>query len=117
MHLGINGWGWVKMQDEYTAWLHSPYSKQTQQNYAQMQKQSCLDCHMPLVAGVDPSADRNGHIRSHRFPGANTVLPLLAHDEEQLQSIITFLQSDKMRMAGQARRCARPAMRNLWTKI
>ena len=30
----VNDWGWVKMQDEYTAWLESPYSKQRDEDFA-----------------------------------------------------------------------------------
>ena len=31
MDKDMNNWGWIKMQDEYAAWLESPYSKQHQE--------------------------------------------------------------------------------------
>lgn len=31
MDKDMNNWGWVKMQDEYSAWLNSPYSQQHDQ--------------------------------------------------------------------------------------
>src|SRR6185436_10197835 len=52
----------------------------------------CGTCHMPLV----PSNDRgnvNGRVHSHRFPGANTALPLVNEDAAQLDVVKTFLQS------------------------
>jgi tetratricopeptide (TPR) repeat protein len=47
---------------------------------------------MPLVPSKDPAA-RDGKVHSHRFPGANTALPFVNRDEEQLQVTQAFLQS------------------------
>ena len=99
MDKDMNDWGWVKMQDEYSAWLNSPYSRQHDQVFAEQEVVRCQDCHMPLVAGNDPSANTDAKHRQHRFLGANTVLPLLANDEQQLQLTKSFLQQNKMRLA------------------
>jgi hypothetical protein len=96
MDKDMNDWGWVKMQDDYQAWLNSPYSRQHQQHFANATVVRCQDCHMPLVAADDPSADPNGKVRSHRFLAANTMLPLLAGDRLQLEATIEFLRSNKM---------------------
>ncbi len=96
MDESMNHWGWVKMQSEYHDWLNSPFSGQNDQAFKTEESLTCQNCHFPLVAGSDPSADANGMIHSHRSLGANTVLPLLAGDQEQLQATIDFLQNAKV---------------------
>jgi cytochrome c554/c'-like protein len=98
MDKDMNNWGWVKMQDEYSAWLDSPYSQQHDQVFSQSEIVRCHDCHMPLVNKPDPSANENNMIRSHRFPGANTMLPVVNNDDEQLKVTKDFLQSNKVRL-------------------
>jgi hypothetical protein len=98
MDKDMNNWGWIKMQDEYTAWLDGPYSKQSEQSFSHEEVTRCHDCHMPSVRSNDPSANINGTVMSHRFPGANTVIPLLANDTEQLLLTKEFLQGNKMRI-------------------
>jgi hypothetical protein len=99
MDKDFNNWGWVKMQDDYAAWLRSPFSRQHEASFADATVTRCQDCHMPLVAANDPSADADGKVRSHRFLGANTFLPILANDPEQLAQTKAFLQSDRMRIS------------------
>jgi hypothetical protein len=96
MDKDMNNWGWIKMQDEYTAWLESPYSKQHEESFSSGKVTRCQDCHMPLQPSNDPSADSKGLIRSHHFPGSNTVLPLLRNDQKQYQATREFLQSNKL---------------------
>jgi len=99
MDKDMNNWGWVKMQDEYSAWLKSPYSKQHREGFSDDVVSRCQDCHMPLVSSADPSADTNNKIRSHHFPGANTFLPLLRGDQKQFDDTKAFLQSNKLRVS------------------
>ncbi|MFT4927551.1 MAG: hypothetical protein ACI8WB_003662 [Phenylobacterium sp.] len=100
MDKDMNNWGWVKMQDEYTAWLKSPYSKQHNSDLSNTEIVRCQDCHMPLVnASDDPSADHNGKVRAHNFPGANTFLPLLNGDMAQLNATKAFLQANKLQLS------------------
>lgn len=94
----MNNWGWVKMQDEYAAWSESPYSKQHEEGFSDADISRCQDCHMPLLDSKDPSANLDGKIRSHHFPGANTFLPLLRGDMKQLDAVKTFLKSNKLRV-------------------
>ncbi len=98
MDKNMNEWGWVKMQDEYTAWIESLYSKQSEQSFSHEQKKRCHDCHMPMIDSNDPSANQKGQVLSHRFPGANTVLPLLENDHEQLLLTQEFLKRNKIRI-------------------
>ena len=95
----VNQWGWIKMQDEYAAWLQSPFSGKHDRQFSHPQQQRCQDCHMPLVDAADPSANADGQVRDHRFIGANTMLPLLAGDQEQLQLTKAFLQANKMHIS------------------
>lgn len=93
----MNDWGWVKMQDEYSAWLNSPFSAH-EKEFSGAEPVLCRDCHMPLVASSDPAAGADGLVRSHYFPGANTVLPLINGDEEQLERTLRYLQANNLRV-------------------
>jgi uncharacterized membrane protein len=99
MDKDMNNWGWVKMQDDYAAWLESPFSGHHNDNFASENTQRCQDCHMPLVPSSDPSANKDGLIRSHNFAAANTFLPLLKGDQAQYEAVVDFLQSNKMRVS------------------
>ncbi|WP_143870904.1 multiheme c-type cytochrome [Catenovulum sediminis] len=95
----VNGWGWIKMQDEYAAWLDSPYSGINDPNFSHTNQQRCQDCHMPLVQSDDPSASPDGYIRSHEFFAANSMLTTLNQDMEAQQKIVQFMQSNKVRIS------------------
>jgi len=99
MDKDLNNWGWIKMQDEYQAWLSSPYSAQHEKQFSNTNITRCQDCHMPLTYSDDPSANKDKMIRAHRFPGANTFLPILSGDSEQLKITRHFLQSNKIRVS------------------
>ena len=98
MDKDMNDWGWVKMQDEYSAWLDSQYSGNSEHTFANESVFRCHDCHMPLVATRDPSANRDGLTRSHRTLGANTAVPAMSGDSQQLLLESEFLQSNKVRI-------------------
>jgi len=93
MDKSMNDWGWVKMQSEYSHWLASPFSGQTDNHFKTETSLTCQNCHFPLVKGQDPSADEDGFIHSHRSLGANTVLPTLNGDKIQLAETTRFLQN------------------------
>ena len=96
MDKSMNNWGWVKMQSEYNHWLSSPFSGQNEQSFQSDTTLTCQQCHFPLVKGSDPSADAQGFIHSHRSLGANTVLPMLSGDSEQLEATQRFLKTAKV---------------------
>ena len=50
---------------------------------------------MPLVPSDDPAAD-DGLFRSHRLPGANTALPFVNGDAEQLAAVQDFLRDEQI---------------------
>lgn len=99
MDKSFNNWGWVKMQDDYTAWLNGPYSGQTRQTFAHAEQRRCQDCHFPLQQGSDPSANSDGQIKTHFNIGANTAIPWVTQNHSQLQRTLEFLRADKMRIS------------------
>jgi hypothetical protein len=94
----MNDWGWVKMQDEYSDWLSSPYSGNGDPAFSQRNVQRCQDCHFPLTAGQDPSSDSSGRLVSHHSLGANTAIPYLTGDTGQQQRVTQFLMADRIRI-------------------
>ncbi|MCH7703333.1 MAG: hypothetical protein IID37_16780 [Planctomycetes bacterium] len=78
----VNQIGWVQLQNQYDNWKNSRWYHEDDPT----KSISCRECHMPLVDSTDPAAgdssDYNrspddGKHRSHRFLGANQVLPAL----------------------------------------
>jgi tetratricopeptide (TPR) repeat protein len=90
----VNGYRWIRGFNEYDNWQASGVSGQGARSFYYPPKpQKCADCHMPMVPANDPAA-HGGLVHSHRFPGANTALPYVNQDEEQLRAVQAFL-SDK----------------------
>src|SRR6185503_9418675 len=88
----VNGYRWFRGFNDYDNWQASGVSGQGARSFYYPPKpQRCADCHMPLVAANDPAA-KDGKVRSHRFPAANTALPFVNHDHEQLKVTQAFLQ-------------------------
>lgn len=99
MDKSMNNWEWVKMQDEYLAWLNSPYSGHSDKPFATNEPVNCQDCHMPLVSANDPSANAEGQVRSHHFAAANMTIPAINGDMEQVERSRAFLQADRVRLS------------------
>ena len=77
----VNDVGWVQLQNQYDNWRASRW------NHPGTPERTleCRECHMPLVDSRDPAAGdeadfnrtaRDKKHRSHRFLGANQVMPL-----------------------------------------
>src|SRR5262249_52788499 len=82
--------------NEYDNWQASGVSGQGARSfYYPAKPQKCADCHMPLVAASDPAA-LEGKVHSHRFPAANTALPFVNKDEEQLKITRDFLRDGQI---------------------
>ncbi len=96
MDKDMNDWGWVKMQGTYQEWLKSPFSGQANQPNSESEITRCQDCHFAPVMANDPSANKAGYVASHRSLGANTFLPILNGDTEQLELTKRFLQNSKL---------------------
>ena len=82
----VNRVGWVQLQNQYDNWANSHWNKKGDPS----KTVECRECHMPLMDSRDPAAgdtlDYNrtpgdGKHRSHRFLGANTIIPDLQRSE------------------------------------
>jgi tetratricopeptide (TPR) repeat protein len=92
----VNGYRWIRGFNEYDNWQASGVSGQGARSfYYPAVPQKCTDCHMPLVPSNDPAA-KNGMVRSHRFPGANTALPFVNDDAVQLAEVQRFLRDGQI---------------------
>jgi len=92
----VNGYRWFRGFNDYDNWQASGVSGQGARSFYYPPKpQKCADCHMPLVKASDPAA-KNGMVRSHRFPGANTALPFVNHDTVQLKAVQDFLRDGQV---------------------
>ena len=92
----VNAYRWIRGFNEYDNWQASGVSGQGARSfYYPDTPKTCVSCHMPLVRSDDPAAD-DGYVRSHRFPGANTALPFVNRDAEQLKVVQDFLRADQI---------------------
>ena len=89
----VNAYRWIRGFNEYDNWQASGVSGEGARSFYYPPKpQGCADCHMPLVSAKDPAA-KDGKVHSHRFPGANTALPFVNRDAEQMEVTQAFLKS------------------------
>ncbi|MBM3800701.1 MAG: tetratricopeptide repeat protein [Acidimicrobiia bacterium] len=89
----VNAYRWMRGFNDYDNWQASGVSGQGARSfYYPKQSQKCVDCHMPLVDSND-LGNVNGKVHSHRFPAANTAVPLANQDHKQLQTVIDFLRN------------------------
>jgi tetratricopeptide (TPR) repeat protein len=92
----VNAYRWFRGFNDYDNWQASGISGEGARSfYYPPKSQKCADCHMPLVKSNDPAA-KNGMIRSHRFAAANTALPYVNGDAEQLRLVQQFLQDGQI---------------------
>jgi tetratricopeptide (TPR) repeat protein len=92
----VNAYRWFRGFNDYDNWQASGISGEGARSfYYPAKSQKCADCHMPLVASNDPAA-KNGMVKSHRFPAANTALPYVNGDAEQLRAVQQFLQDGQI---------------------
>jgi tetratricopeptide (TPR) repeat protein len=92
----VNAYRWFRGFNEYDNWQASGVSGQGARSfYYPAKPQKCADCHMPLVPSDDPAA-KHGKVKSHRFPGANTALPFVNGDAEQLRVTQEFLRDGQI---------------------
>ncbi len=89
----VNSYRWFRGFNEYDSWQASGVSGQGARSfYYPAKSNTCGGCHMPLVDSHDPG-NVNGKVHSHRFPAANSALPLSNHDDAQMKATEDFLKS------------------------
>ena len=92
----VNNYRWFRGFNEYDNWQASGVSGQgARAFYYPAAPMKCTDCHMPYVDATDPAATK-GRVHSHRFPGANTALPYVNRDAEQLKVTQDFLKAEQV---------------------
>jgi tetratricopeptide (TPR) repeat protein len=90
----VNDYRWVRGFNEYDAWQASAASGYGARSfYYPAQPSTCVDCHMPLTPSQD-LGQHGGQVHSHRFPAANTAVPFVNHDAEQLKITEAFLKDN-----------------------
>jgi Flp pilus assembly protein TadD len=88
----VNNYRWIRGFNDYDAWQASGVSGMGARSfYYPPKSQRCVDCHMPMTDSND-AGNVNGKVHSHRFPGANTALPFVNNDTEQLNTVTQFLR-------------------------
>ena len=93
LDIPVNRYRWFRGFDDYDNWQASGISGQGARSFYYPDKSStCADCHMPLVDSKYPG-NRGGKVHSHRFPAANTAVPFVNRDGEQLRTTENFLKS------------------------
>jgi len=94
----VNNYRWLRGFNEYDNWQASGVSGQGARSFYYPEKpKKCADCHMPLVPS-DDAGNIDGFVHNHRFPGANTALPVANQDDEQLQVVTDFLKDNQVRV-------------------
>jgi Tfp pilus assembly protein PilF len=89
----VNHYRWFRGFNEYDNWQASGVSGEGARSfYYPAKSQQCADCHMPLERSAD-MGNVDGKVHSHRFPGANTALPVANEDAAQLKATEDFLAS------------------------
>src|SRR5216683_27356 len=89
----VNHYRWIRGFNEYDNWQASGVSGEGARSfYYPAKPQQCVDCHMLLERSND-MGNVAGKVHSHRFPSANTALPIANEDAAQLKATEDFLTS------------------------
>jgi Flp pilus assembly protein TadD len=92
----VNSYRWIRGFNEYDNWQASGVSGQgARAFYYPKSPMNCADCHMPQVPSND-DGNTNGLVHSHRFPGANTAVPIANQDLAQYEFAKKFLQDKQL---------------------
>jgi tetratricopeptide (TPR) repeat protein len=94
----VNRYRWIRGFNEYDNWQASGVSGQGARSfYYPKAPMNCADCHMPQVPSTD-AGNVGGLVHSHRFPGANTAVPMANQDTAQSEFAKKFLQDKQLRV-------------------
>ncbi|MEO6805829.1 MAG: tetratricopeptide repeat protein [Edaphobacter sp.] len=92
----LNGYKWQRAISLYDEWQNSAFSRQSPLPfYVKDSVSTCDTCHMMRepIRLPDPGA-KNGLLASHRWLGANTIVPKFYQYDEQAERIVRFLQDN-----------------------
>ena len=91
----LNDYKWQRAISLYDEWQASSFAKQSPLPfYVKDAVSTCQTCHMQREAlgSPDPGA-KKGQLASHRWLGANTIIPKFYGYDEQARRIVQFLQN------------------------
>jgi len=91
----LNGYKWQRAISLYDEWQNSSFAKESPLPFYKKDAVStCQTCHMARekLVGYDYGA-KQGTIASHRWLGANTMVPQYYGFEDQMTKVVAFLQS------------------------
>jgi Tfp pilus assembly protein PilF len=91
----LNDYKWQRAISLYDEWQNSSFAKESPLPFYKKDTVStCQTCHMQREAlqTTDYGA-KQGQLASHRWLGANTVIPQYYHFDEQAKRIVQFLQA------------------------
>jgi tetratricopeptide (TPR) repeat protein len=89
----LNDYRWLRAFTVYDEWQGSSWSRQSLAPFYHKKSEStCQSCHMPAEAALHDYARKNSAVRSHRWLGANTAIPVYYGYREQLQKTQAFLK-------------------------
>ncbi len=93
----LNGYKWQRAIFLYDEWQNSSFAKQSPLPfYVKDSVSTCQTCHMqrePVNLKVIEFGAKKGQLASHRWLGANTVVPQYYGFDEQSRRIFQFLQN------------------------
>ncbi len=92
----LNDYKWLRAFSVYDEWQNSSFAKQSPLPfYTKDAVSTCQTCHMgrePLE-GKDPGA-KAGKLASHRWLGANSLIPAVYNYPEQSAKLVQYLQNN-----------------------
>jgi tetratricopeptide (TPR) repeat protein len=92
----LNEYKWLRAFSVYDEWQMSSYAKETPLPFYKKDSVStCQTCHMEgeSIVAEDYGA-KDGRLKSHRFLGASTSIPVFYGFDEQLKRVTAYLQKD-----------------------
>lgn len=92
----LNNYKWQRAIFLYDEWQISSYAKQSPLPfYVKDSVSTCQTCHMPRVGVTTIDyGSKGGKLASHRWLGANTMLPTYYNNKEQLEKTTAFLKAN-----------------------
>ena len=91
----LNDYKWLRAFTVYDEWQQSSWSKENPLPFYKKETVSnCQTCHMKPVEATSDYGAKEGKLKSHRFLGASTAIPVFYGFDEQLKKITEFLQDD-----------------------
>lgn len=91
----LNDYKWQRAISLYDEWQNSSFAKQSPLPfYVKESVSTCQTCHMQREdLKLSDSGAKKGQLASHRWLGANTVIPKIYGFDEQATRIVKFLQN------------------------